>query len=282
MHYKRYYAILTVFAKILIFTFFLFFFSIRMSEKRGKKKPIKNNKKVSKDKKTITVRLNNGAEIPAKNIYKEDSTVFKINDIDIDKVIVSDKKLYNKEHVSYKYYVFYEDGNECILLKITLLDVHGYYNTFKVNSKIMNFNLHDNSLEQIIDIFDHIGKILNIDIDNYIYEDKMGITYLKTKVSDKTCFRKDKDKTLNTIPNEKTKHNCRVLLQIQYVYYDNNEDANYYPQVFLQICRYTFIANNKLIHDVLEFTDTELESESEEKFNENTELRHENYILINE
>ena len=214
-------------------------------------------------------------------IYKENTTVFKINDIDIDKAIVSDKKLYNKEYGSYKHYVFYEDGNEYILLKITLLDVHGYYNTFKVNSKIMNFNLHDNSLEQIIDIFDHIGKILNIDIDNYMIEDKTGITYLKTKVSDETCFRKDKDKTTNTIPNEKTKHNCRVLLQIQFVYYNNNEDENYYPQVFLQICRYTFIANNKLIHDVLDFTDTEPESESEEEFNENTELRHEKYILIN-
>ena len=47
----------------------------------------------------------------------------------------------------------------------------------------MNFNLGDNSSEKIIDIFDHIGKILNIDLDNYMYEDKKGITYLKTKVS---------------------------------------------------------------------------------------------------
>ena len=40
-----------------------------MSEKGGKKKTIKNTKKVSKDKKTITLKLNNGVEIPAKNIY---------------------------------------------------------------------------------------------------------------------------------------------------------------------------------------------------------------------
>ena len=59
--------------------------------------------------------------------------------------------------------------------------------------------------------------------------------------------------------------NCRVLLQIQSVYYNNNEDENYYPQVFLQSCRYTFIANNKSIHDVLDFTDAESESESEGK-----------------
>ena len=242
-----------------------------MSEKGGKKKTIKNNKKVSKDKKTIIIRLDNGVEIHAKNIYIEDSKVFKMSDIDIDKIRVFDKKIYNKEHGSYKHYVFYEDGNEYIPLKTALLDVNSYYNIFKGNSKTMNFNLDDNSLEKIIDIFVHIGKILNIALDNYMYEDKKGITYLKTKVSDETCFRKDKNKTTNTVPNKKTKYNCRVLLQIQSVYYDNNEDENYYPQIFLQNCRYTFNVNNKLIHDVLDFTNTEPESQSEEEFNENTE-----------
>ena len=112
----------------------------------------------------------------------------------------------------------------------------------------MNFKLDDNLLEKIINIFDHIGKILNIDLHNYMYENKKGDTYFKTKVYDETCFRKDKDKTTNTIPNEKTKYNCRVLLQIQSVYYNNNEDEDYNPQVFLQSCRYNFTANNKLTH----------------------------------
>ena len=134
----------------------------------------------------------------------------------------------------------------------------------------MNFKADDNLLEKIIDIFDYIGKILNIDLDNYMYEDKKGDTYFKTKVSDETCFRKDKVKTVDTILDEKTKYNCRVLLQIQSVYYNNNEDENYYPQVFLQSCRSTFIASNRLIHEFLDFTDTEPESESEEEFNENT------------
>ena len=86
-----------------------------------------------------------------------------------------------------------------------------------------------------------------------MYDDNNSITYFKTKVSDKTCFRKDKYKKIDTVPNEKTEYNCRVLLQIQSVYYNNNkdilEDADYYPQVYLQHCRYTFLANNKLIHE---------------------------------
>ena len=42
--------------------------------------------------------LNNGAEIPARNIYKEDSRIFNVTDIDIDKIKVSGKKLSNKDH----------------------------------------------------------------------------------------------------------------------------------------------------------------------------------------
>ena len=57
-----------------------------------------------------------------------------------------------------------------------------------------------------------------INLDNYLHEDKRGEEYLKTIVSNETCFRKDKDKEINTIPNENTKYNCRVLLQIQSLY----------------------------------------------------------------
>ena len=65
-----------------------------MSEKRGEKKTIKNNKKVSKHKKTIILKLDNDVEIPARNIYIEDSRIFNINDIDIDKIRVSNNKHY--------------------------------------------------------------------------------------------------------------------------------------------------------------------------------------------
>ena len=129
-------------------------------------------------------------------------------------------------------------------MKIILLDILSCYNVFEGNSKAMSFKLDDNSLGKIADIFDNIGKILNTDLYHYSYDDSNGITYLKTKVPDEKCFRTDKDKTTNTISNEKTKYNCRVLLQIQSVYCNTNkdllDDEEYCPQVFLQHCRYSF------------------------------------------
>ena len=53
-----------------------------MSDKRSKKnttKDIKNNKKASKNRKILTLRLDNDAEIPAKTTYIKHVECFKIN-----------------------------------------------------------------------------------------------------------------------------------------------------------------------------------------------------------
>ena len=66
----------------------------------------------------------------------KDTKCFKIGDADINKIRVSDKKLYSKERNSYKYYVLYEHhDDEYMPLKIVLKDVVGYYNDYKDNSK---------------------------------------------------------------------------------------------------------------------------------------------------
>ena len=251
-----------------------------MSQKGEKKNAIKNNKK---DKKPIQLKLDNDAEVLAETIYKKYGTFFKISDIDINKIRVSNKQLYMKMHNPYKYVVFYEDFDKYIPLRIVIKDVPGFYNDFKDNGKTMNLKFDDKSTGNIIDIFEHIGKKLKIDFDNYLHEDNRGDTYLRTKVLGETCFRKNKDKTTNTIKNERTKYNCRVLLQTQSVYYSNKdviEDTKYYPQVLLEQCRYISFVNNKLIHDVFDVTDSEPDFEpdlEDEEFNEMTVQIH---ILI--
>ena len=84
---------------------------------------------------SITLRLDNGVEIPAKIAYKKDDEFFKINNIDIDKIRVYDKMIYSKEHNSYKYFVFYKYDDKYIPLRIVLKDIAGYYNDYKDNGK---------------------------------------------------------------------------------------------------------------------------------------------------
>ena len=102
-----------------------------MSNKEPRKDTTKNNKKAPKSKEILKLKLDNGAEIPAKIAYTKATKYFKINDNDVDKIRVSDKKLYDKECNSYKYYVFYEHDNKYIPLRIILKDFIGYYNVYK-------------------------------------------------------------------------------------------------------------------------------------------------------
>ena len=119
-----------------------------------------------KNKKIPVIRLDNDVEITAKTTYIKDTECFEINDKEINKIRVSDKTLYNKQHNSNKYYVFYDHDDKYIPLKIILIDVVGYYNDYDDNSKYdvkysakrMNFKLDDNLLDKIYDIFEHIEK----------------------------------------------------------------------------------------------------------------------------
>ena len=163
-----------------------------MSDKRSKKSKTKNNKnnKASKNRKIPTLRLDNDVEIPAKTTYIKDTECFKINHIDINKVRVSHKKLYNKEYNSYKYYVFYEHDDKYIPLKITLRDVVGYYNDYKDNSKTMNFNFDNDSLDKIIVIFEYIEKkmILIISYMKLILKNILKQKYLMKHALEKTMI----------------------------------------------------------------------------------------------
>ena len=130
--------------------------------------------------------------------------------MDINKIRVSDKKLYNKQYNSCKYYVFYEHDTKYIPLKIILKDLVGYYNVYKDNDakydvKKTNFELDDDSLHKIYDLLEHIRRKLEIGVESCFYEDKRGEEYLETIVPNETCFKD------NIIPNENIKYNCGAL-----------------------------------------------------------------------
>ena len=136
-------------------------------------------------------KLDNGVEIPAKTAYMKDTKCFRINDIDINKIRVSEQKLYIKKHNSYKYYVFYEDGGDYLPLRIILKDVVGKYSVSRDRDnnnggKSMGSMLDDDSLFKVCDIFNHIAEKLDITFDGGTYESK-GEEYLETKVNDDTC-----------------------------------------------------------------------------------------------
>ena len=205
-----------------------------MSNKGEKKKNAV--KKTSKIRKTLMLKLDNGVEIPAKTVYMKDNTKC-FNGIDINKIRVSEKNRYSKEHNSYKYYELHDD--DYIPLRIILKDVVGKCNVYRdkdnnKGGKGMGFKPDDDDLlTKVCNIFEHIEEKLNIALSSFKYESK-DEQYLKTKVNDETCFREGKD--IST-PGEDIKYTCRVLLQIESIFYnmkENNAAIRYFPQVLLE------------------------------------------------
>ena len=255
-----------------------------MSNKRDKKK--NTSKKVAKNETINTLKLDNGAEIPAMTIFIKDSKHFNVNDIDINKIRVSNVKLFMKENNLYKYYIFYEDGDKYIPLNIHFSKVlAGYYNEYLDEdgkyggnvSKTMNFVIGDDIdlLDKIVNIFKYIGEKLEINLLHRYSSESGADIYLKTKVYKRTHFNKKGCGETHIIPNKKTKYECKPLLQIQSIYYvqDDKKDTVYHPQMRLEQCGYKdFIESNIAQKDFM-FTDSE--PESEEEFNDDNDDRDE-------
>ena len=145
------------------------------------------------------LKLDNGDKIPARIVYaKDNDDCFGINDIDINKIRISERSLYWKQHNAYKYYVLYEHNNKYIPLRITLRDVVGYY-VYNGDDKRMNFKINDEHGGKICqgleNIFEHIEVKLSITLNDFTFEKKVG-SFFKIKVTDETCFKEKIKPTL--------------------------------------------------------------------------------------
>ena len=71
-----------------------------MSNNKEKKDTVNNT---SRTKKIPMLKLDNEKKIPARIVCLKDNTnLFGINDIDINKIRISEKSLYSKQHNAYK------------------------------------------------------------------------------------------------------------------------------------------------------------------------------------
>ena len=115
------------------------------------------------------------------NIYKN-KKLFKIDDIDVNKILVSTKG--NKKMVkktSSNYFIGYNDDDTIRPLCIKLPQMIGYIKCFD-NNKTMSFKVIDNNLlEKYTEIWRRVNNLMNIEFDcEPVYGDVDK--YLKTKI----------------------------------------------------------------------------------------------------
>ena len=152
------------------------------------------------------------------NFYKN-KKLFKIEDIDINNILVSKKESYGKKN-SLKYFIGYNDDDIIRPLCVRLPPMIGYVKFFDSNNT-MSFKVSDNN------------NLLSIIFDSEpVYGD--NDKYIKTKIKlygDKinTNFQSKKISKVNA------SYKCLSLIMLDSVIRANKK---YYPETLLEECKY--------------------------------------------
>ena len=114
-----------------------------------------------------------------KAIFTKTEKLFKIQDIVINKILVSKKESYGTKH-SLKYFIGYNDDDVIRPLCIKLLQMIGYVKSFESN-KTMSFKVIDNKLlKNYNKIWDKISSLMKVKSDSEpVYGD--NDKYIKPK-----------------------------------------------------------------------------------------------------
>ena len=152
-------------------------------------------------------------KINKSNFYK-DKKLFSLNDIDVNKILVSRKESYDTKN-SLKYFIGYNDDDVIRPLCIILPQMIGYVTHFDSN-KTMSFKVSDNKLlKKYKKIWEKIGNLLDTEFDSELVYGDVD-KYIKTKIKmygDRvnTNFQGKK------VPKENASYKCLSLIMLDSV-----------------------------------------------------------------
>ena len=193
-----------------------------------------------------------------KSEFYKNKKVTKIDDIDVNKILVSKEEPYGTKN-SFKYFIGYNDNDVIRPLCIKLPQMTGYVKKFEGN-KIMPFKISDKQLlKKYNQIWKRVEKLLKIEFDSEpVYGD--NDKYIKTKIkiyADNmiTNFHNKK------MPKEKAPCKCLSIIMLDSVI---KAKKKYYPQTLLEEYKYEQgrIKIENVIDDDLEKNESD-ESDSE-------------------
>ena len=160
--------------------------------------------------------------------------VILIDNIDVSKIVVSNKISFGKN--DFKYFSDYKNAKKIRPLCIFLPKMSVYRRDFD-KTKCMSFLIKDEKLlEKYNEICKKVSNIIKKEFDsNHVYNEK----YIKIKIKSyngkiNTNFDN------NEIQKEGSQCICPSVISIDSVY---NTDKNYYPQVFLEEYKYAVKKN---------------------------------------
>ena len=162
-------------------------------------------------------------KINKRDFYKN-KKLFKIEDIDINKILVSKKESYGTKN-SLKYFIRYNDDDTVRPLFIKLPQMIGYVKQFDSN-KTMSFKVIDNKLlKEYTKIWEKVSNLMNIKLHSEsVYGDNDKCIKTKIKLYGDKINKNFQGKK---IPKENASCKCLSLIMLDSVIRANKK---YYPQ----------------------------------------------------
>ena len=172
-----------------------------------------------------------------KSDFYNNKKIFNIDDIDVNKILVSKKEQYGK-HNSFKYFIGYNDNNVIRPLYLFLSQTTGYINKFDKNKITMSLMIKDiQLLKNYNKIWKKIEKLMKIDFNTkttYGDDDKYIKTKIKTYKDNITTNFYNKIGS-KKVPEEKIPHKCLSIIILDSILYTYEK---YHLQIFLEECKY--------------------------------------------
>ena len=199
----------------------------------------------------------NDIRLNKKEFHKSKHPI-NLKSVNVDQIVVSDR--FKHSDKGFKYFIGYQKDEIVKPLCIILPQMSGYIKYFENDGKNMSFMVKDdNVLDKFNNIWDKIKEKLSIKFHSMPVCDK---THIKAKVREfdgkiKANFLVDE------VPKENMHYACITCIIIDSVM---KMDKNYYPQVYLEECKYSVkkIQMSRFINAELE-SDSESDSETESK-----------------
>ena len=202
--------------------------------------------------------INFGDKKIKKSDFYKNKKAFKIDDIDVNKILVSKEEPYGAKN-SFKYFIGYNDNDLIRPLCIKLPQMTGYVRKFDGNTT-MTFKISDKKLlKRYNQIWKRVKKLLKIELDSEpVYGDNDKYIKTKTIIYKNSMFTIFQDKNM---PKEKVPCKCVSIIMLDSVI---KAKKKYYPQTLLEECKYEQekIKMENLIDDDLEKSSSD-ESDSE-------------------
>ena len=129
----------------------------------------------------------NDKKIKKSDCYNKNKKIFNIDDIDIDKILVSKKETYGKYN-SFKYFIGYNDNDVIRPLYLFLSQTTGYIIRFEKNKITMSLMIKDTQLlKNYNKIWKKIEKLMKINFNTKTTcddddDDDDDDKYIKTKI----------------------------------------------------------------------------------------------------